>query len=612
MFKIPFATLTPENGQALVTHKNIVMSPSAGVQRFLSKKQTSGRKRIFAMGNPDTALTPLIGAEKEVTDIAALFKNAIVKKRSQATETQIKTSYKSLGDPDVVHLATHGIFNPTAPQLSHLALTPDQNNDGKLEMHEVYNLDWKGVSLVTLSACSSGKGKLGAGDDLMGLTRGFMFAGSPAVLCSLWDVDDEATRVLMVDFYKHYLGGMSKAQALRSAQMTMMNSKKWSHPNYWSAFVLFGSFENSTNTNLTQKESQQQRPQIPVLIEKKTADNDIQLKIWQPIISRLASDGFDRNYLHKIFSLPEIKFNVSPMVCKMRELYAIKLKRDQIRTLQEKLSALGYKPGPADGLMGKKTKRAIMAFQILHDLSINGKFSQKLLSAIQNETRRVSVDVDQLAYPSVKESPAPVYNVVLQPLRIQEARKFHAQNRPLLYAIENTYGIPSEIIVGMLSLETRMGQNLGKQSALSTLASMAQCNDFNKISAALEDKSISKTHHDYLTRRCQQKSNWAYRELKALIQYVEKNKIKMEGLKGSRYGAIGFCQFMPTNALRYGFDGNKDGRVDLFNMNDAIWSMANFIDQNGWKKQIGIRKSLYQYNPSEKYVNTILAVAEKL
>jgi CHAT domain-containing protein/Tfp pilus assembly protein PilF len=243
MFKIPFAALGPKGGQPLGANKNVVMAPSAGVYRYLVKKRSLGRKTILAIGNPKTALAPLPGAEKEAREIARLFGKSTVYTRSKATEGLIKKDYVALGKPDVVHLACHGLFNESTPQLSHLALTPDQNNDGNLEMHELFNLDWKGVSLVTMSACSSGKGKLGAGDDLVGLTRGFMFAGVPSILCSLWDVDDEATRTLMVSFYKNYLSGMSKPEALRKAQVSMMNNKKWSHPYYWSAFVLFGDWE---------------------------------------------------------------------------------------------------------------------------------------------------------------------------------------------------------------------------------------------------------------------------------------------------------------------------------------------------------------------------------
>jgi tetratricopeptide (TPR) repeat protein len=243
MFKIPFAALSPKGGKPLGTKKNVVMAPSAGVYRYLVKKRASGRKNILAIGNPKTSMVPLPGAEKEAREIAGLFGKSKVYTRGKATEALIKKTYAELGQPDVVHLACHGIFNEKAPQLSHLALTPDQKNDGKLEMHELFDLDWRGVSLVTMSACSSGKGKLGAGDDLVGLTRGFMFAGAPSILCSLWDVDDEATRTLMVDFYKNYLSGMSKPEALRKAQVTIQKSKKWSHPYYWGAFVLFGDWE---------------------------------------------------------------------------------------------------------------------------------------------------------------------------------------------------------------------------------------------------------------------------------------------------------------------------------------------------------------------------------
>jgi tetratricopeptide (TPR) repeat protein len=243
MFKIPFAALASKGSKPLGTNKNVVMAPSAGVYRYLVKKRSSGRNNILSIGNPKTAMAPLPGAEKEAREIAGLFDKSAIYTRSKATEGLIKKDYAKLGRPNVVHLACHGIFNERAPQLSYLALTPDQKNDGKLEMHELFDLDWRGVSLVTMSACSSGKGKLGAGDDLVGLTRGFMFAGAPSILCSLWDVDDEATRTLMVSFYKNYLSGMSKPEALRKAQMAMMNNKKWSHPYYWSAFVLFGDWE---------------------------------------------------------------------------------------------------------------------------------------------------------------------------------------------------------------------------------------------------------------------------------------------------------------------------------------------------------------------------------
>ena len=292
LFKVPFASLTPSGKNPLVTQYNIVVTPSAGLYRYIVKKRSSERDRLYALGNPKTSMSPLPGAELEAKNIARLFEKQKIFIREKATEGRIKSGYEKLGRPDVVHLACHGIFNESAPQLSYLALTPDQRNDGKLEMHEIFNLDWQGVSLITLSACSSGKGKLGGGQDLVGLMRGFMFAGAPSILASLWDVDDEATRALMVSFYKNYLSGMTKPQALRTAQTAMINSGKWSHPYFWSAFVLYGDWEGPDKAGFvsTPKIPSKTEPPAPVqstgikdydkIIEEREANKN-KWHLWQ-------------------------------------------------------------------------------------------------------------------------------------------------------------------------------------------------------------------------------------------------------------------------------------------------------------------------------------------
>ena len=132
------------------------------------------------------------------------------------------------------------MLNTDRPELSCLLLTTNEHNDGRLEMHEVFGLDWSGVSLVTLSACSSGTGTLGAGDELLSLTRGFMFAGAPSVLSTLWEVDDESTCVFMEEFYKHYTSGRSKPESFQLAQARLREDPRWSHPYYWAPFVLWG------------------------------------------------------------------------------------------------------------------------------------------------------------------------------------------------------------------------------------------------------------------------------------------------------------------------------------------------------------------------------------
>ncbi len=107
-----------------------------------------------------------------------------------------------------------------------------------LTVSDVYGLDLKKADLVVLSACQTQLGVLSRGDDVVGLTRAFIYAGAPSVISSLWSVDDQATGLLMTSFYKHLRSGMSKAAALRAAQADTRAA--YPHPYYWAAFVLTG------------------------------------------------------------------------------------------------------------------------------------------------------------------------------------------------------------------------------------------------------------------------------------------------------------------------------------------------------------------------------------
>ncbi len=143
-----------------------------------------------------------------------------------------------------MHFACHGLVDPERPALSSLALTPDAENDGFLTALEVLRMEVP-ADLVVLSACETGKGKIAGGEGIVGLTRAFMFAGAPRVICSLWKVDDEATRALMTKFYelwnpKDGTTGLPTAEALRNAQEFVRSHEKWKHPYYWAAWVLWG------------------------------------------------------------------------------------------------------------------------------------------------------------------------------------------------------------------------------------------------------------------------------------------------------------------------------------------------------------------------------------
>jgi CHAT domain-containing protein len=147
----------------------------------------------------------------------------------------------------IVHFATHGLLNNDHPELSGLVLSlvDKQGNaqDGFLRMIDIYNMDLN-ADLVVLSACQTALGKEIGEEGLIGLTRGFMYAGAPRVVASLWKVDDEATAALMKKFYEGMLREHeTPAQALRSAQQWMRTEKAWQSPYYWAGFVLQGEWK---------------------------------------------------------------------------------------------------------------------------------------------------------------------------------------------------------------------------------------------------------------------------------------------------------------------------------------------------------------------------------
>lgn len=127
---------------------------------------------------------------------------------------------------------------------SSLALSADAENDGFLTAIEIFRSKIP-ADLVVLSACESGKGRIFLTEGIVGLTRAFMFAGAPRVICSLWNVDDEATRALMTKFYELWnprdgSRGLTAVEALRGAQVHVRSQPAWAHPSYWAAWVLWG------------------------------------------------------------------------------------------------------------------------------------------------------------------------------------------------------------------------------------------------------------------------------------------------------------------------------------------------------------------------------------
>jgi len=208
-----------------------------------------------------------------------------------------------------------------------------------------------------------------------------------------------------------------------------------------------------------------------------------------------------------------------------------------------------------------------------------------------------------------------VYPGVVTEANAQLCRDFLAQYPQYFARARSLHGIPPEILVALLFVETRLGTAIGGgNNALHTLASMAVSKKPQQIPDWLAKLPEEHTRHlDWIEELMQKRSEWAYKEVKALVIYVRKYHLDMTSIPGSYYGAIGYSQFMPTNIEPYGVDGDGDGVINLFTMSDAIASVANYLAKHGWKPGLGREaqhKVLKTYNHVDIYPNTILALAD--
>ena len=238
---VPFAALSrrSKNGVRYLTEDYVLSYLPAATALAYRSKTKKPERGLLALA-PERAR--LKYAQEEARSIAEIFAGrGLALVGSGATESSFK---RLAGQYEILHLATHGYFNKLNPLLSGMELEPDEHEDGRLAVHEILGLRLK-ANLVTLSACETALGsgyftEVPAGDDFVGLTRAFLFAGSTSLLASLWEVDDWSTLSLMRRFYRH-LGHGDKAEALTEAQRAAVRaSGPYSHPYHWAAFVLVG------------------------------------------------------------------------------------------------------------------------------------------------------------------------------------------------------------------------------------------------------------------------------------------------------------------------------------------------------------------------------------
>ncbi len=235
---LPFQALW-DGDKYLIEEYPISYLPSASVMKFTLDKRRQKGEKLIAFGNPDLGnpALDLPFAQKEVEKISVLYKEPNVFYRKDANEDVAKK--KPVGF-DIIHFAAHAEFSDIDPMYSNIRLAKADNEDGRFETAEVFSLNIKPY-LVVLSACKTGVGAVTSGDEIIGMNRAWIYAGTPSVISSLWSVSDISTAILMEDFYKN-LKGKPKDESLRDAEISLIKNKDYSHPFYWAPFYLTGDF----------------------------------------------------------------------------------------------------------------------------------------------------------------------------------------------------------------------------------------------------------------------------------------------------------------------------------------------------------------------------------
>lgn len=273
---------------------------------------------------------------------------------------------------------------------------------------------------------------------------------------------------------------------------------------------------------------------------------------WQPLMSRLGQDGVEKVYLHGMFGRLGDTYSHIPMGTKINELFTYK-----------------YMPKPP---------------------------------------RKAPV--------AEKSDTPPVYKWALKPETVAKCKDYLDGHKEAFARMEKEYGVPKEVVAGLLMVETKLGAYLGASSSFWSLACLAASDTPERVDPALQALPLPMTQDkmEWVSKLLKERSVWAYKELLALITHCKANDLDPLTMPGSVYGAIGLCQFMPSNLSKFAVDGNKDGKIDLFEPADAIPSVGNYLKKHGWEgeNRDAHHKVIKKYNKSNVYANTILALAEAI
>jgi CHAT domain-containing protein len=262
LWQLPFQALIAPSGSYLIYERVLTYAPSTSALRLMTtakqKRRPRADTRLLAFGNPawsasststptsvatlrDETFTPLPHAEDEVKRLGHLYGDArsLVRIGAEAAEARFK---EEAARADVLHLATHGVLNDASPLYSYLLLASaaeGDRNDGLLEARELLRLDLH-ASLAVLSACDTARGRVAAGEGVVGFSWALFVAGVPTVVVSQWKVDSASTSELMVEFHRRRRAGQGEARAMQGAVRALRENPAYRHPFFWAPFIVVG------------------------------------------------------------------------------------------------------------------------------------------------------------------------------------------------------------------------------------------------------------------------------------------------------------------------------------------------------------------------------------
>ena len=257
VWEAPFNALRSGDGKYLVERADLSYAPSLTVLREMVKARGARRNQgtLLAMGNPllttettarsrnvlmGASLEPLPEAERMVRTLGQIYgaRSSKLLIGADAREDAFKSEASGY---TILQLATHGVINDVSPMYSHVVLSQgrESNEDGLLEAWEIMNLDLR-ADLAVLSACETARGRIGAGEGVIGLAWALFVAGCPTTVVSQWKVESSSTTELMLEFHRNLRTGATKSDALRRAELKLMKDRRFNHPFYWAGFIVVG------------------------------------------------------------------------------------------------------------------------------------------------------------------------------------------------------------------------------------------------------------------------------------------------------------------------------------------------------------------------------------